>query len=111
MKSFGQAVLALLVVAALITIFWVFLLPLFAAGKVVDRQAQIYDTETSAQTYEQSRTYQQATQLDLSRYCLQYHTSTGGAKTAVADLIRSTAATYKGPRSPSIDACINEVGE
>lgn len=96
--------------AVLITLFWIFLLPLMAGGKVIDRAAKKYDTETSKQAYDTSRQYQQGTQLDLARYCAQYEAASGAGKAAMAGLIRDTRATYSGPVSDNVGHCLSEIG-
>jgi hypothetical protein len=80
-------------------------------GLFAARPMAKYATETDKQVYDTSRQYQQGTQLDLSRYCAQYHAATGPAKTAVAGLIRDTAATYSGPLTPNNQACLSEIGQ
>ena len=80
-------------------------------GLFAGRPMAKYQTETDKQVYDTSRQYQQGTQLDLSRYCAQYHAATGAAKTAVAGLIRDTAATYTGPLTPNNQACLQEIGQ
>lgn len=97
-------------IAICITLFWVFMLPLFAGGMVVNRAAQKYATETSKQAYDTSRQYQQGTQLDLARYCAQYEAATGSGKAAIAGLIRDTRATYTGPVTDNVEHCLGEVG-
>lgn len=81
-------------------------------GLVTSRPMQKYQAETDKQVYDSSRTYQQGTQLDISRYCAQYHSATSpSAKSAVAGLIRDTAATYTGPLTPNNQACLSEIGQ
>jgi len=111
MREYGSMILAAIGVAVLITIFWLFLLPLMAAGHIADRAAQKYDTETSKQAYDTSRQYQQGTQLDLSRYCRQFAEANGPGKAAIADLIRDTAATYNGPLTAANQACLSLIGQ
>lgn len=80
-------------------------------GLFAGRPMQKYAVETDKQVYDTSRQYQQGTQLDLSRYCAQYHGAEGSAKRAIADLIRDTAATYSGPLTPNNQACLSEIGQ
>jgi hypothetical protein len=80
-------------------------------GLFANRPMAKYQTETDKQVYDTSRQYQQGTQLDLSRYCAQYHAAEGAAKTAVAGLIRDTAATYSGPLTENNQACLSEIGQ
>ena len=80
-------------------------------GLLWDRPAAKYAEETRHQTYDNSREYQQGTQLDLLRYCRQYAEAPPASKKAVADLIRDTAATYGGPLTPANQACISEIGQ
>ena len=109
MKDYMKFIRALALVALTITIFWLFMLPLFTGGKVVDRQAQKFDAETSAQVYDNSRQYQQGINRDIARYCRQWREAGGSWKIAVAELIRSTVDTYQGPLNPSNQDCLSEV--
>lgn len=93
---------------ALIVILRFLVLPLFVADKVIGRQVQKYDAETSAQVYDSSRQFQQGTNRDLARYCREYKAADGVAKTAVATLIQDTASTYQGPLTDANAACISE---
>lgn len=95
---------------ALVAVFYFLILPLFAAGKVVDRQAQKFDAETSAQVYDNSRQFQQGTNRDLARYCRDWQATEGPARNAVADLIRSTLDTYQGELTPANAACAAQIG-
>lgn len=104
MKTFlGILAGVALLVLAVIALNWV--------GLFASRPMEKYQAETSAQVYDSSRQYQQGTQLDLARYCHQYRTTEGPAKIAVANLIRSTAATYNGPLSADNQACLSEIGQ
>ena len=111
MKDAFKVIGFMALIAVVVTLMWVFFLPLFGLGMVVDRKAQIYQTETQSQAYETSRQYQQGTIRDLSRYCHDYTTAEGKAKTAMADLIRSTSSTYTGPLPANVQSCISQVGE
>ena len=95
---------------ALLAIFYLFILPIFAGGKVVGRQAQKFDAETSAQVYDRSRQFQQGTNRDIARYCREWQTAEGPAREAVADLIRSTLDTYQGELTPANQACATRIG-
>ena len=81
------------------------------AGLFASRPMAKYATETDKQVYDTSRQYQQGTQLDLSRYCAQWRAASGPARTAVAGLIRDTAATYSGPLTPNNQTCLSEIGQ
>ena len=109
MKDFLKLIGVMALIALLITLAWIFLLPLMAGGKVVGRVAAKYDAETSAQTYDNSRQYQQGINRDVARYCRQWRDADGAGKQAVAELIRSTTDTYQGPLTPANQVCINEV--
>lgn len=109
MKDYFKLIGALALVALTITIFWLFLLPLFAAGKVVNREAQKFDAETSAQVYDNSRQYQQGINRDLARYCRDWREADGAGREAVADLIHTTADTYEGPLTPANQTCLEEI--
>jgi hypothetical protein len=96
-------VVALLVIVALTTL-------LGGWAAITGRMFGVYNEETRKQIYDSSRQYQQGTNRDLSRYCYQMRTaSSPAAKSAVADLIRSTASTYNGSLSPENQSCLNEV--
>lgn len=111
-KDYFRIIGFMALVVVLITLFYVFMLPLFAGGMVVNRIATKYQTETSKQAYDTSRQYQQGTQLDISRYCRQMaEAPNAAAKQAVAGLIRDTAATYTGPLTPNNQACLASIGE
>ena len=71
--------------AALLLIGWLFVLPLFAGGKVIGREARKFDAETSAQVYDNSRQYQQGTNRDLARYCRDYAEAPEGAKRKILE--------------------------
>lgn len=109
MKDYLKFIGALAVLALTITLFWLFLLPLFAAGKVANREAQKFDAETSAQVYDNSRQYQQGVNRDLARYCREYREAEGAGREAVAELIRTTADTYQGPLTPANQTCLEEI--
>lgn len=95
---------------ALICVFYFLILPLFVAGKVVNRQAQKFDAETSAQVYDNSRQFQQGTNRDLARYCREWQSADGPARKAVADLIASTLDTYQGELTPANERCAAQIG-
>lgn len=104
MKVFLAGVVGFaLLVALVIGLNWL--------GLWSSRPMQKYAVETDKQVYDTSRQYQQGTQLDLSRYCAQYHSAAGPAREAVAGLIRDTAATYTGPLTPNNQACLMEIGQ
>lgn len=109
MKDYLKIIGALALMALTITLIWIFVLPLFGAGKIVDRQVQKFDAETSAQVYDSSRQYQQGINRDVARYCQQWHEAEGAGKKALADLIRSTTDTYQGPLTDSNQRCISEI--
>lgn len=110
MKDFGKVVGGMAVMALLIFLAWVFLLPLFAAGKVVNREAQKFDAETSAQVYDNNRQYQQGVNRDIARYCRELATTEGPAREALEDLIATTLDTYEGTLSPSNQRCTAQIG-
>jgi hypothetical protein len=109
MKDYMKLIGALALFALTATLFWLFFLPLFTAGKLVNREAQKFDAETSAQVYDNSRQYQQGINRDLARYCREYRDAEGAGRKAVADLILTTADTYQGPLTPSNQACLEEI--
>lgn len=109
MKDYLKLIGGLALAALALTLFWLFLLPLFAAGKVVNREAQKFDAETSAQVYDNSRQYQQGINRDIARYCRDWREAEGAGREAVAELIRSTTDTYEGPLSPTNQTCIEEI--
>jgi len=104
MKEFGLAIIAIIIVILVVV-------ALSVLGLVFDRHAQPYAVETDKRAYDSSRQYQQSTQLDLSRYCREWVKANGPAKSAVANLIRDTAATYTGPLTPANQACLSQIGE
>lgn len=78
-------------------------------GLLGDRPVKEYQAETDKRVYDNSRSYQQGTNLDIARYCMQMKTATEpSAKRAVAQLILTTAATYEGPLSPDAESCIDD---
>lgn len=92
----------------LIVVIRFLVMPIFVADKLIKREVQKFDAETSAQVYDSSRQFQQGTNRDLARYCREYATAEGAAKTAVATLIQNTASTYQGPLTEANAACISE---
>lgn len=95
---------------ALFLVIRLLVMPLFVADKLVGREVQKFDAETSAQVYDNSRQYQQGTNRDVARYCREYRAANDGAKQAVADLIASTLDTYQGPLTPENEKCKMEIG-
>lgn len=89
----------------LVAVVWV---ALSALGLFGGRYAQPYAEETRRQTYETSRTYQQGTNLAISRYCAEWRTADAEHRTALAQIISETAATYDGPLSADARRCIEE---
>jgi hypothetical protein len=110
MKDYAKMIGALALMALTIGLAWAFLIPLFAAGKVVNREAQKFDAETSAQVYDNSRQYQQGINRDVARYCRDLASTEGPARKAVEDLITTTLATYEGPLSDSNQRCAAQIG-
>lgn len=110
MKDYFKLIGGIALVALLITLAWLFLLPLFAAGKVVDRASQNYSAETSAQVSDNSRQYQQGINRDVARYCRQMAEAEGAGQKAVKDLILSTLDTYQGPLTPANQRCAAQIG-
>lgn len=94
---------------ALISVFYFLILPLFIGGKLVGRQSQKFDAETSAQVYDNSRQYQQGTNRDIARYCREWRAAEGPAQTAVAELIRSQMDTYQGSLTAANQSCVQEI--
>lgn len=94
----------------LLAVFYFLILPLFVAGRVVDRQARKFEAETAAQVYDNSRQFQQGVNRDIARYCRDWQASEGPARNAVADLIRSTLDTYQGELTPANAACAAQLG-
>jgi len=95
---------------ALLAVFYFLILPLFIGGKFVGREAEKFDAETVAQVYDNSRQFQQGTNRDIARYCRDWQAAEGPARTAVADLIRSTLDTYEGELTPTNQACAAQIG-
>lgn len=89
-------------------ILFIFAVAFFALG--FDRVASPYQEQTRKITYDQSRTYQQGTQLDISRLCQKYDEAPLGGKKAIAQLIRDTNATYTGQLTQSNQDCLNKIG-
>lgn len=110
MKDFMKLVGGIALGALLVYIAWAMFLPLFAAGKVVDRAAQNYNAETSAQVYDNSRQYQQGINRDVARYCRDLDITDGPARRAVEDLILTTIDTYEGPLTESNKRCVAQIG-
>ena len=109
MKNYLKLVGILAVIAVTLTSAWVFLLPLFGVGKIVGREAQKFDAETSAQVYDTSRQYRQGINRDIARYCREWRSAEGPAQLAVAELINSTLDTYEGTLTPANQSCIQEI--
>jgi hypothetical protein len=86
------------------------IMPFFIVDKLVGREVQKFDAETSAQVYDNSRQYQQGTNRDLARYCREWREAQEGGKKAVASLIASTLDTYQGPLTPENEKCKMEIG-
>lgn len=80
-------------------------------GLIWNRVASPYAEETRKLTYDESRQFQQGTNRDLARYCREWREATGAGKSAVADLIRTTADTYQGALTPANQACLSEIGQ
>jgi hypothetical protein len=95
---------------ALIVIFRFLLMPLFVGEKLVGREVQKFDAETSAQVYDNSRQYRQGINRDVARYCREWQAAEGPARTAVANLIRSTLDTYEGELTPANADCVAQLG-
>jgi hypothetical protein len=106
---FGLGVKWIGFIVGLVAIFYFLILPLMVGGKLIGREAQKFDAETSAQVYDNSRQYQQGINRDVARYCRDWKSSEGSAKVAIAELIRSTTDTYEGSLTPANQACIEEV--
>lgn len=107
-SMFWLAVKWMLFIAALVLVLRFIVMPFFVADKLVGREVQKFDAETSAQVYDSSRQYQQGINRDIARYCRDYNDAEGAAKTAVATLIQDTASTYQGPLTDANAACISE---
>ncbi len=90
---------------ALLAVFYFLILPLFVGGKLIGREAQKFNAETSARVYDSSRQYQQGTNRDIARYCRDWQAAEGPGKRAVADLIQSTLDTYQGELTAANAAC------
>lgn len=109
MKDYFKLIGVLAVFALTAAIFWAFMLPLFAGGKIVGRQAAKFDAETSAQVYDTSRQYQQGINRDVARYCREYRAADERAQHAVRDLILSTLDTYQGALTAANQSCLQEI--
>lgn len=97
-------------VALLLLAIRFIVMPFFVADKLIGREVQKFDAETSAQVYDNSRQFQQGTNRDIARYCRDYRSTEGAAQKAVADLIASTLDTYQGPLTPENEKCKMEIG-
>jgi len=96
---------------ALIVVIRFLVMPLFVAEKLIGREVQKFDAETSAQVYDSSRQYQQGTNRDIARYCREYRSATGPAQKAVATLIQDTVSTYQGALTEANAACVSETAQ
>lgn len=96
-------------VVLIATILFVFTM-LGGFGRIIGREFQKFDAETSAQVYDSSRQFQQGTNRDIARYCCDWKAAPDASKHAVADLITSTLDTYQGPLTPSNQKCKRELG-
>lgn len=106
---FSTSVKWILFLTTLALIFYFFILPLFVAQKLVGRQSQKFDAETSAQVYDNSRQYRQGINRDLARYCRQLAEAPPQSRKAIADLIRTTADTYEGTLTDSNTSCLSSL--
>lgn len=97
-------------IVLLIVVLRFLVMPLFVADKLIGREVQKFDAETSAQVYDNSRQFQQGVNRDIARYCREHATAEGPARQAVADLIRSTLDTYQGELTPANEACVSQIG-
>lgn len=107
---FWRIVKWLLFSAAVLLAIRFVVMPFFVADKLIGREVQKFDAETSAQVYDNSRAYQQGINRDIARYCREWRDAADGGKRAVADLIASTADTYQGELTPANQSCLNEIG-
>lgn len=97
--------LAALLILGIYTLIW------GVPSLFANREVQKFNAETTTQVYENSRSYQQGTQLDLARYCTTWRTTPDGpARTAVANLYSETLATYNGPTSAMVEQCTRDMG-
>jgi hypothetical protein len=110
MKEYGKLIGGIALVVLTIGLAWAFLLPLFAAGKVVNREAQKFDAETAAQVADNSRQYQQGINRDIARYCRDLANTEGPARKALEDLIQTTLDTYEGPLTDANQRCTAQIG-
>ena len=110
-SMFWLAIKWLLFIAALVLAIRFIVMPFFVADKLIGREVQKFDAETSAQVYDNSRQFQQGTNRDIARYCREYRSTEGAAKTAVATLIQDTASTYQGPLTEANAACVSETAQ
>ena len=101
----------LLFIALAMAVLRLFILPLFVADRVANREFQKFDAETSAQVYDHSRQYRQGVNRDIARYCREMAEAPEGSRKAVADLIRSTLDTYEGELTQANQSCVAELGE
>ena len=77
-------------------------------GRIIGREFKKYDAETNAQVYDTSRQFQQGINRDLARYCREWKTAEGAAKSAVATLIQDTASTFQGKLSETNSECVKD---
>jgi hypothetical protein len=79
-------------------------------GRIIGREFQKFDAETSAQIYDNSRQFQQGTNRDIARYCRDWKDAPHSGQQAISDLIASTIDMYQGPLTPSNEKCKMELG-
>jgi hypothetical protein len=80
---------------------------IIAVGFLVWSQLAPRQEAVRRDVYDQSRAYQQGTQLNISRWCAEMRTKPEHSK-AIAAMIRDAAATYDGPLSGDNQSCILE---
>lgn len=100
----------LLFAAAVFLVVRFLAMPFFVTDKLIGREVQKFDAETSAQVYDNSRSYQQGINRDIARYCREWREAPEGGKRAIADLIASTNDTYQGELTLANQSCLNEIG-
>lgn len=103
-KFLGGLAIVILLILAVSTTFGLF-------GLSWNRFAAPFQEETRAQTYENSRTFNQGMAIDLDNLCRQWRTTKDeNEKAALAETIRLRVARYEINKLPSqVAACVREV--
>jgi hypothetical protein len=98
--------------AGLLIVLGLLILLFGIPGRFVGREAQKFDAETSRQVYDESRTYQQGMQRELTRLCTEWRSQPEGspAKSALLNEYVSELSSYTGPQTALVQKCSSEMG-